>query len=384
MSGLSVRFNRLDRQYQTLRKDIHDLTDKVFTSGRVLGTPGGYADQFAEAIAKRCHRKFAIPVNSCTSGIHIALNSIIYENEGIGFSKITIPTYSFIATLFAIPKDKLKHEFVDIDPNTGIMDLDELGNSTHQRDIIMYVNLFGNIIDYDKMKFITEFFTNKRPPIIVEDAAQSFGSYYKGRPSGSLGDVSVLSFDPTKNLPNYGSGGMVLTDDPKLATNIRDHSRNSRQLPTINIYREDGNNSQMSELDCAIMLRKLDFFDAWQERRAQIARYYTDNLNETIITPHRFISEDVIPNWHKYVVLFPSRRIREAVKHELENHYVETKVHYAVPLTGVIHDNNALALSKKCLSLPIYPEMTDNEVEYVVEQTNYALLDVQKEMAYLG
>jgi dTDP-4-amino-4,6-dideoxygalactose transaminase len=258
--------------------------------------------------------------------------------------------------------------FVDVDYK-ALIDLESMDSSLNQQcSNIMYANLFGNIVDYDRFRVLTEFFGNK--PYIIEDAAQSFGAYYKGIPSGKLGDISVLSFDPTKNLPNYGSGGMVLTDDYDTALAILDLRDNGK----MGVHSYPGTNSKMSEADCAQMLVKLQYFDAWQKRRTAIADYYIEQLHPyvDIIMPNKHVEHA----WHKFVMRVESR---DKFKHHLAICGVETKIHYDKALTDLdlsapyingITEQCTMAeqFCKETISLPIYPELKDSEVEYIVQQ----------------
>jgi len=228
--------------------------------------------------------------------------------------------------------------------------------------------MFGNILDYDKLHTIATFWNPNNPITIIEDAAQSFGAKYRGKPSGSLGDISVLSFDPTKNLPNYGSGGMILTDNVDLATFCKDIRNNAKEEFSV-----VGTNSRMSEADCAQLLVKLNYFDQWQTRRQEIASYYIERLVQLVdpVQP----GPDVDHAWHKFVVRVPDR---DRLQTYLLDHGVETRIHYARPLTDyeAAFDYfdfareffvGARAHCIESLSLPIYPELTDAEVEYIAD-----------------
>ena len=186
----------------------------------------------------------------------------------------------------------------------------------------MYVNLYGNTVDYDRFRLQTEFFSAKKLNVI-EDAAQSFGASYRGIPSGKMGDISVLSFDPTKNLNNYGSGGVVLTDDARVASNILNERNNGKESE----HHFSGTNSKMSEADCAQMLVKLQYFDAWQERRAQIADYYSTELLKFVTVP--VATPGAVHAWHKYVI---RAEHRNKLQHHMSLAGVETKIHYSQTL----------------------------------------------------
>jgi dTDP-4-amino-4,6-dideoxygalactose transaminase len=246
------------------------------------------------------------------------------------------------------------------------MDLNQVDIHGDDVGLILYVNLYGNVIDYDKLKLMTDFFADGVH--IIEDAAQSFGAFYKGIPSGNLGMVSCLSFDPTKNLPNYGSGGMLLTDDHDVASFARNFKDNGKDSE----HRMLGTNSKMSEVDCAQMIVKLKYFDGWQKRRTDIAAYYSEHLAGVTKVP--IYSSDVIPSWHKYVIRsIDQMPLQKFLK---LNCNIETKIHYKeiLPAMAIFNSEqryedfpNAKNLSTTSLSLPIYPEMTDAEVECVVE-----------------
>jgi dTDP-4-amino-4,6-dideoxygalactose transaminase len=362
MNGSRVAFTGLPRQYQNLKTELLDATDKVLSSGRVLD--GHYVAQFEKQIARRCNRQYAIAVNSCTQ-------AAIFAQGALGIDgKVLIPTQSFVATLNSVIMAGNVPVFCDID-DSALMDINSLdyGLSGSGIKATMYVNLYGNVLNYDRLKTICDFWNPDAPVRIIEDAAQSFGAYYKGRPSGSLGDISILSFDPTKNLPNYGSGGMILTDDAEVASicqSLRDNGKASDHAYA-------GTNSKMSEVDCAQMLVKLNHFDAWQARRTEIADFYTEHLS-TYVDPI-LPNEDVEHAWHKYVIRVLSR---DKLMSYLDINGIDTKIHYAVPLNqhelGYDYYNPSreefrvgVSHSHEALSLPIYPEMTDAEVEYVVE-----------------
>lgn len=356
-----IPFFGVKRQYQFLREELLDITDRVYSTGQVLD--GAYTEQFEREIAIMCNRTYAVAVNSCTQGLINGLSTCVPRE-----SKILIPTLSFAATLNSVLLVGHEPVFCDTD-GQGLIDLESLDTALDGAGItaIMYPNLWGHTIDYDRFRIQTEFFADDI--FIIEDAAQSFGAWYKDTPSGKLGDISVLSFDPTKNLNNYGSGGMILTDDQYIyqaLVNYRDNGKESG-------HDQLGTNSKMSESDCAQMLIKLKYFDSWQERRTKIADYYIDKLMHyvDIVLP----GEDVESAWSKFVMRVNERH---GLKHHLALKGIETKFHYDKPLFELPAGYNyvdyarqlfreSTAFSRECLSLPIYPELTDAEVETIAE-----------------
>ncbi len=344
-----IPFNGLARQYKNLKEEILEATNLVYESGRVLDGP--YTYEFEKAISSRTDRRYAVAVNSCSMALLICY---IFLANTQGKKNVALPSYSFVATSNAPDLAGWQSHFIDVDGN-GLMDIDKL--DVHKLDIslLSYVNLYGNILDYDKLKVVTSFFHNNIP--ILEDAAQSFGASYKGIPSGKLGDASCLSFDPTKNLPNYGSGGMILTDNQALymfAKNFRDNGKPSG-------FQETGSNTKMSETDCAQMLIKLRHFDKWQERRAKIAQFYTDCLDGVFAECPKS-NPDVVHAWHKYVIQLVDR---DGLEFYLKENGIETKAFSYTLQRNAVYPG-AADLNRCSLGLPIYPEMSDAEVETVV------------------
>jgi len=362
-----IPFFGVDRQYNNLREEILDAIDKVYASGRVLD--GTYTRQFEKTVAKMTERRYACAVGSCTQALIFALRAVDNEYFRGSRNKILIPAQSFVATINTVLEAGFDPVFCDVDPQTGLMDLNTIPVHANDLAAIMYVNLFGNVLNQEQLITYMEMFSEEKIPVI-EDAAQSFGAYYRGVPSGKLGDISCLSFDPTKNLNNYGSGGMILTDDPAIWELVNDYHDNGKG----NDHIQSGTNSKMSEADCAQMLIKLKYFDSWQARRKEIAEYYSEELDGLVGIPP--VDMNVEHAWSKYVIHHHSR---SSLYTDLLNMGVETRINYEVPLhqqslsfsfttfddAGVLE--GAENFSRTCLSLPIYPELEDYEVEYVVE-----------------
>jgi len=365
-----IPFFGLDRQYQSIRKEILETSDQVYSSGQVLDGPN--TAEFERTIAKMCERRYAIAVNSGSQALIFALRSVdLLQREK---NKIVIPGQSFVATLNSVIESGFDPSFCDVDRLNGLLDIGSINLPAEDISAVMYVNLFGNVIDYDQLRAYEKIFTDDTVPII-EDAAQSFGAYYKGIPSGKLGDISCLSFDPTKNLPAYGSGGMVLTDNPTVAeavVNLRDNGK-------VSDHNITGTNSKMNEVDCAHMLVKLKYFSQWQQRRTAIANYYIDQLKDIVLLPT--VSSDVEHCWHKFVLHVHDRY---RLSTNLTRLGIETRVHYSTPLHyhtvaytasySYTSLPGAEEFAQTCLSLPIYPELTDAEVEAVVDAIRDSLL----------
>lgn len=351
----------VDRQYQNLKKEILDITDTVLSSGVLLD--GKYTEKFELEVAKRCDRLYASTVNSATTGLFFSLIASLSPAKSL----ILIPSVSYVATINSVLMSKgYNIKFCDVD-QSSLINLDSIQDGFSDINLIMYANLFGNTVDWDRFQIMSKFFGDAK---IIEDAAQSFGASFNGIPSGKMGDISVLSFDPTKNLNNYGSGGMILTDDimvHEMVKNLRDNGKHTS-------HEMEGINSKMSELDCAIMSLKLKHFDKWQTRRTEIADYYTKELQEFVDVP--LTTSGTTHAWSKYVIRVTNRHM--LAKH-LNYNDIETKITYSRTLyeefVGQLYSPHLLdtlpsweseKFTRECLSLPIYPELLDSEVEKIV------------------
>ena len=356
-----IPFFGVDRQYNNLREEILDATDLVYQSGQMLD--GTKTRELEITIAKMCERKYAVAVNSGTQALIFALRAI---NNNSNLDNVLIPSQSYVATVNSVLEAGYDPVFCDVDPVSGLMDFNTIPLHSNDISAMMYVNLFGNVLDQERLITYQEIFASGHIPVI-EDAAQSFGAYYQGVPSGKLGDISILSFDPTKNLNNYGSGGMILTDNADYAELCIAYRSNGKHFD----HNVTGTNSKMSEADCAQLLVKLKYFDSWQARRTEIAEYYTQELDGYVgIIP---VDPNVEHAWSKFVIHHHARTLLHV---DLSDKGVDTKIHYPIPLhlhpvsyasseVGILE--GAEQFSRTCLSLPIYPELEDYEIEYVVD-----------------
>ena len=221
---------------------------------------------------------------------------------------------------------------------------------------MVYVNLYGNPADYDRIKSYCE----KNQIILIEDAAQSQGAYYGDIPSGSMGDVSVFSFDPMKNMPSFGSGGMVLTDNKEICERVISLRRHAVKSADFDY----GYNSVISEDHAGQLNVLLNHYDELQKDRERVAHRYYNNLpNKT------FIKGDANnrSSHHKLVMLADNR---DVLKEYLEQQGVETKIHYSQILDPV---NTGLypvaeSICRQAISLPVYPFLQNEEIDYICEK----------------
>ena len=320
---------------------------------------------FERDFAAFCGAPHAIGFNSGTSALHVALRLL---DIGPGDEIITTP-FTFVATSWAISYTGAKPVYVDIDDATCNLDPAKVERAiTPRTKAIMPVHLYGQACDLEPLAAVAK----RRGLALVEDAAQAHGATYRGRPVGSYGVATGFSFYPGKNLGACGEAGALVVADPARAERaraLREHGSRQRYY-----HDEIGYNYRMEGIQGAVLGVKLRHLAAWTAARRRIARKYADLLRGT---PLKLQSE--LPGtegvWHLFVVRHPRR---EELKAFLEQHGIGAALHYPVPLhlqkcyadlgykAGDLPVAEAAA--RECLSLPIYPELTDSQVEYVAQQ----------------
>ncbi len=354
MSGYKIKFNGIDRLYNKYSWRLTKRAKAVWKTGNVVSTKhteDSYLDQLEKSVAKYTKRKFGIAVGSGTDALYFALRA-----KGIGPGKTVVcPAISYMATAEAIKRTGARIYFVDVNENGLIGDV---GIKT-QPDAVVYVNLFGNLADYDRL---TEYCEENKIPLI-EDAAQSLGSFYKKIPSGKLGDISSLSFAPSKPLPCLGNGGMVLTDNENetdLIRSMRYHGAGTAKL-------HHGYNSCLSNDHANVLNFLLSKYKKLLNNTSKVRQLYEDILSKQGVT---FIKTQngTISNNHKFVI---KTHERDKLKEYLSTKGIETQIHYTTPMSKMkmfyTDDKmpNAERFSADVLSLPIHPYLEDYEVSYV-------------------
>ena len=345
MSGYRIKFSGIDRLYHKYSTELSKRAKSVWQSGDVL--QGKNLKELETQIAKKYNRKYAVGIGSATDGLYFALKALGLNKN----SNLVCPAFSYVATAGAIKRLGADIHFVDTDNNGNIGDWQGHGLP----DGVVYVNMFGNPADYKRLRK----YCDKHKIPLIEDAAQSQGATYGKKVSGTLGDVSVFSFDPMKNMPSFGGGGMVLTDSKDVYNNILSLRRHG-----IDGKYTYGYNSLISEDHASQLLLLLSKFDKLQKMREKIAKRYKTNLFEVKIIETQ---EKTHSSNHKFVILFDRR---DELKEYLQTKGIETKIHYAKLL-----DNNRIGtypnaekLCNRALSLPIYPYLKTDEVDFICDK----------------
>lgn len=346
------------KQYHNIRQEILDVSDEVLRSGQIMD--GNYTAEFESWLAKRNQQKYAVTCHSGTQALEIMARW--YRSLYIDTPKVLIPSMTYPATVNAFLNAGWDVHLADTDDH-GIIDLN--GADLVPVNAVVMIGLYGASIDgpLSSRNWISRLGLSNL--LILEDAAQ----HWLSNDGIKFGAASAISFDPTKNLNNYGNGGAIVTDDSALMYYARSMRNNGKPG-----HDQIGTNSRISEIDAAQLLVKARHLDQWQKRRQQIAQYWITRLRGSgarCLIDTTTISDHAL---QKFVITLDDR---DSVRNMLSEHQIETKIHYEQPCheIGLFHHlpapdmlSKASALSRRVLSLPIYPELTDLEVDYVVDQ----------------
>ncbi len=348
----------IDRLYNEYSWRLTRRAKKVWQSGMVVGNKSNNeTKKFENSIAKYTKRKYAVAVGSGTDALYFAL-----KVKGIGpGSTVLCPAVSYMATAEAIKRTGAIIQFCDVNENGLIDHIPMMGLPS----AVVYVNLFGNLADYDR---IQKYCTKHGIPLI-EDAAQSLGSFYKKIPSGKLGDVSTLSFAPSKPLPAFGNAGMVLTDsfdEAEKLRGLRYHGYN-------NVNVSHGYNSCIPESVASQLDFLLGKYSSLLKKRNNIYKIYTEELSK--IHDIEQLKYDPVSNKSKFVIRVPNR---DELQGYLFTKGIETAITYKTPLPkmkmfqkAIIEEEKFINAEKFCeqvISLPIHPFLKKEEVKYVCKQ----------------
>ena len=361
----------LRAQHQQLGPDLQAAIDRVFAaSDFVLGKE---VRQFEEEWAAYCGTSDAIGCANGTDALELALSAI---GVGSGDEVITVAN-TFAATAEAIVRCGAVPRFIDVDPQTLLMDVTGLERAiTPRTRAVIPVHLYGSCVD---MKAVMAIAT-RYGIVVIEDAAQAQGATSWGTRSGATGHAGCFSFYPGKNLGACGDAGAVVTSDPELAARVRqarDHGRAGKKYEHVIV----GRNSRMDGLQGAILRVKLRHLDAWNARRREIAAMYRDLLTGSGVVPI-VVPESSEPVYHQFVVRTAQR---ETLREALTVRGIQTGIHYPIPL----HQQPAFAAygpesfgevlkatdaaAAEIVSLPMFPELSDADVRRVAASVQTCL-----------
>lgn len=351
----------LAAQYDSIKDEIDSAISEVLNSGKFILGPNTKA--FEKEVAEYLGAKFAVGVASGTDALVIALRVL-----GIGKGdEVIVPAYSFFATAGAVLSVGAKPVFVDISPDTYLIDTSKVESviTAHTKAIIP-VHLFGQPADMDNIQLLAANHDLK----IIEDNAQAFGATYSGYRTGTIGDLGCMSYFPSKNLGAYGDAGMIVTNNTELAelaSMLRTHGWRKKYFPEMLGY-----NSRLDEIQAAILRVKLKHVDRWNTQRRKIVAKYNENLGKSgVVIPVESPNREHV--YHLYVI---RNKKRDALKAYLNEHGIASEVYYPQPLhltkpcRALGWQEGSLPITEQAahetLAIPLFPEMTDDQINEVI------------------
>jgi dTDP-4-amino-4,6-dideoxygalactose transaminase len=355
-----IPFVDLKAQYASIKDEVNAAIQGILESCQF--TLGSEVGAFEEEFAKYCESKYGMGVNTGTSALHLAL---LAAQIGPGDEVITVP-FTFVATVSAICYTGATPVFVDIDPRTFTMDAAAVeGAITPRTKAIIPVHLYGQPADMDPILAVAK----RHGLVVIEDACQAHGAEYKGKRTGSLGDMGCFSFYPGKNLGAYGEGGMVVTDNPEYARTIRmlrDWGAEKKYQHVLKGY-----NYRLEGIQGAVLRVKLRHLEKWTEARRAAADRYNRLLDGSgVPTP-----EAMPYARHVYHIYAIRTAQRQAWQDALQGQGIGTGIHYPIPVhllpafvdlgyrAGQFPHSERAA--NEVLSLPMFPELTGEQCETV-------------------
>ena len=362
---MPVPYFDLTRQYEKLKKDLDALLLKTAASGRYV--LGAAVEEFERAFADYCGVSYGVGVGSGTDALSFALRALGIRKG----DEVIVPSFTFSASVFCILHAGAAPVFADVDLETFTISPESVEKIlTRRTRAILPVHLYGQSADMDALGAIAK----KKKLKIIEDACQAHGALYKGKKTGSLGDAGAFSFYPTKNLGALGDGGMLLTQNEKIAEKAMRY-RNLGRRELKDPHTELGWTSRLDALQAVVLTLKLKNLDIFNEDRRRVAAHYFKCLKTTpLVLPRE--AEGRYHVYHLFVVRVPGGK-RDALRERLAEEKIQTMLHYPLPVhrqpfarpfaKKTKHLKVTNQISKEILSLPMFPEMTLEEVERVAD-----------------
>jgi len=355
----------LKKQHQSIKAEIFSALENVYDNTAFSG--GHFVEEFEKSFASFCETKYAVGVNSGTSALHLAMLAL-----GIGEGdEVIVPANTFIATAWGVTHTGAVPVFVDCDKDNWEIDPAKIVEKINTKTkAIIGVHLYGMPCDIDLLMTIA----NKYNLFFIEDAAQAQGAKYKGKIVGGFGEMGCFSFYPGKNLGACGEAGGI-------TTNNEDYSKHLQMLrnhgSSIRYYHDEvGFNMRMGGFESASLNVKLKYLNGWNDRRREIAKAYHANITNPLITMQKQ------PDWaesiyhlfvvtteekDKFVTYLNSNNIFPAFHYPVPCHLQKAYEHLGYNLGDC---PNSEYLADHCVSLPMYAELADQQVNYIIEKIN--------------
>jgi dTDP-4-amino-4,6-dideoxygalactose transaminase len=351
----------LRANYLSIKNDIDSAIQGVIDSSSFI--MGKSVKSFEGNFARFCKVKHAVGCSSGTTALHLALLAGGVKN---GDEVVTVPN-TFIATTECVSYVDGSIGFVDVDPDTALIDVAKLEKSINSKTkALVVVHLYGQMPDMKRIREIAD----EYGLFLIEDAAQAHAAEWNGHQPGFYGDVASFSFFPAKNLGCFGDGGAVVTNDDELAKKMRllvNHGRSTKYEHLM-----EGYNYRLDALQAAVLDAKLPHLSKWTDLRRNHASFYNENLTKDVVKP---VEAKGAKHVYYMYVIRTSRR-DELMKY-LKEHGISCGVHYPIPLhlqpaykkLGLKKGSFPVSekLAGEILSIPIYPELTDGQLSYIVD-----------------
>ncbi len=365
---MNIQMVDLQRQYQKIKSEIDLAIQNILsTSNYILGKQ---VQELEEALAQYLNVQFAIGCASGTDALQLAVMALDLKR---GDEVITTP-FTFVATTEAMALLGVVPIYVDIDERTYNIDVKKIEKAiTKKTKAIMPVHLFGQPCEMDTINAIAK----KHNLFVIEDNAQALGAEYGGKKVGGLSDISCTSFFPSKNLGCYGDGGMLFTNNEKLAQKIKMLANHGSRIR----YKHEmlGINSRLDTIQAAVLLVKLKYLNEWNEARIRNAQLYNQKITpQNIVKP--FVAQNRTHIFHQYCLCIPQRG---ALVDYLKEKKIPNAIYYPIPLhlqeaycslypqqskEGTFSITEKIA--KNIIALPMHPDLTEEEISYIAEIIN--------------
>lgn len=360
---MNVPFVDLKSQYRSIKNEMDAAIAEVIENTAFVG--GKAVSRFEEAFSAYVGVPHCVGVANGTDAIEIALLALGIRPG----DEVIVPANSFIATSEAVTTAGAKVVFADSDPRFYTIDVEDLRRKiTPKTKAIIPVHLYGHPADMDPIMEIAR----EHNLIVIEDTSQAHGAFYKGNRVGTFGDAATFSFYPGKNLGAYGDGGGIVFKSPEAADFARTYAAHGSKVKYHHVM--EGRNSRLDGIQGAVLGVKLPHLDSWNEARRRNAALYSELLAGTrgIVLPE--IADYAVPVFHLYVIRVENR---EELQKKLAERGIATAIHYPISLPSLeayaylnhTHEDFPVANGQmtEILSLPMYPELTEEMIRYTVE-----------------
>lgn len=346
-------------QYKTIKKEIDGAIKDVIKKSAFIG--GEYVEKLEVELAKKLKAKYCVALNSGTDALYLSLEALGIKSG----DEVITTAFTFFATAEVIARLGAKVVFVDIDPKTFNIDVNKIEEKiTKRTKAIIPVHIFGQVAQMDKIMKLAKKYDLK----VIEDACQAIGAKYKDKYAGTFGDTGCFSFFPSKNLGAWGDGGAIITNSLEVAEKIKMMRNHGSKIKYFND--EIGYSSRLDGIQAAILGVKLKHIDKWNKERQRVGKKYDKLLgNDNFVEGHVF---------HQYTFRVKDGKRDELRKYLTENN-ISSMIYYPLPINKMKpflgQKCNLPETEKACrevISLPIYPELSNEKIEYICKKIKLA------------